>query len=41
MPTSRSEIAGALLNNKVYILRGFENGYSTSNIEVYDPAKDK
>jgi len=41
MPTPRSEIAGVLLNNKMYIIGGFENGYSTSTVEVYDPALDK
>ena len=39
--TSRSEIASVLLNNKIYIIGGFENGHSTTTVEVYDPALDK
>jgi serine/threonine-protein kinase PknK len=38
MPTSRSEITSAVLNNKIYVIGGFENGRSsTSVVEVYDP----
>jgi N-acetylneuraminic acid mutarotase len=37
MPTARSEIAGAVLNDKIYIVGGFDNtGRSTSNVEVYN-----
>jgi hypothetical protein len=41
MPKDRSEIAGALLNNKIYIVEGFENGHSNSNVQVYDPLSGK
>ena len=38
MPTARSEIVGAVLNDKIYILGGFDNDdCSTSTVEVYDP----
>ena len=42
MPTARSEIAGAVLNDKIYIVGGFDNtGRSTSNVEVYNPVTGK
>src|ERR687898_3527383 len=42
LPTPRSEIAGAALNGKVYIIGGFdESGQSTTTVEVYDPIEDK
>ena len=42
MPTPRSEIAGAALNGKVYIIGGFdESGQITTTVEVYDPSADK
>ena len=42
MPTPRSEIAGAVLDDKIYIVGGFDNsGHSTSIVEVYDPVTDK
>src|SRR5919109_2897321 len=42
LPTPRSEIAGAALNGKVYIIGGFdESGQSTTTVEVYDPIADK
>ena len=42
MPTARSEITGAVLNDKIYIIGGFDkNGKSTSNVEVYDPVTGK
>ena len=37
----KSEIADVLLNNKIYIIGGFENGHSTSTVEGYAPALDK
>ena len=37
----KSEIAGALLNNKIYMIGGFENGHSTNTVQVYDPLSDK
>ncbi|HEY6405721.1 MAG TPA: kelch repeat-containing protein, partial [Nitrososphaeraceae archaeon] len=38
LPTPRSEIAGAALNGKIYIIGGFdETGRSTTKVEVYDP----
>ncbi|HZD34697.1 MAG TPA: kelch repeat-containing protein [Nitrososphaeraceae archaeon] len=37
MPTARSEIAGAALNDKIYIIGGFdETGRSSSSVQVYD-----
>src|SRR5215203_6800249 len=42
IPTPRSEIAGAALDGKVYIIGGFgETGQSTTTVEVYDPIADK
>lgn len=42
LPTPRSEIAGAALNGKIYIIGGFdETGQSTTTVEVYDPIADK
>src|SRR5215203_5077300 len=42
IPTPRSEIAGAALNGKVYIIGGFDKtGQSTTTVEVYDPIADK
>jgi len=40
MPSARSEIAGAVLNDKIYIIGGFddETGRSSSSVEVYDPS---
>ena len=40
--TPRSEIAGAALNGKIYIIGGFdETGQSTTAVEVYDPIPNK
>ena len=37
MPTARSEIAGAALNDKIYIIGGFDDtGRSSSSVQVYD-----
>lgn len=42
MPTARSEIAGAVLNDKIYIIGRFDNaGRSTSTMEVYDTVTGK
>lgn len=42
MPTARSEIAGAALNGKIYIVGGFnETGRSSSTVEAYDPSTDE
>lgn len=42
MPTSKSEIAGAALGGKIYIVGGFdETGSSSTSIEVYDPGTDE
>ena len=41
MSSPRSEIADALLNNKIYIIGAFENGHSINTVEVYDPLSDK
>jgi N-acetylneuraminic acid mutarotase len=41
LPTPRSEIAGTALNEKIYIIGGFdESGQSTTTVEVYDPNGD-
>jgi N-acetylneuraminic acid mutarotase len=43
MPTARSEIAGAVLNDKIYIIGGRTTGMA-SNVnanEAYDPLTDK
>ena len=42
LPTPRSEIAGAALNGKIYIIGGFDGrGQATRSVEVYDPIADK
>jgi N-acetylneuraminic acid mutarotase len=42
IPTARSEIAGAALNEKIYIVGGFdETGRSSTSVEVYDPSVDE
>ena len=42
MPTARSEITSAAMDNKIYAIGGFENGRSpTSTVEVYDPITNK
>lgn len=42
MPTARSEIAGAALNGKIYIVSGFdETGRSSTSVQVYDPSTDE
>jgi len=42
MPTARSEIVGAALNNKIYIVGGFdETGRSSNSVEIYDPSVDE
>ena len=42
MATARSEITSAVLDNKIYVIGGFENGRSTvSAVEAYDPIANK
>ncbi len=42
MPTARSEITSAVLDNKIYVIGGFENGHNTTSVvEVYDPITNK
>jgi len=42
MPTARSEITSAVLDDKIYVIGGFENGHSTTSaVEVYDPITNK
>jgi len=41
MTKDRYEIADALLNKKIYIIGGFENGHSNSTLQVYNPLSDK
>ena len=41
MPTARTEVAGAVLDGKIYVIGGFEeNGKATNIVEVYDPQTD-
>ena len=38
MPTAKSELISTVLDNKIYVIGGFENGRSpTPEVEVYDP----
>ena len=40
MPTARTEVAGAVLEDKVYIIGGFDETGNRSNVvEIYDPKK--
>ena len=42
LPTARSEIAGAALDGKIYVIGGFDNsGSSSDSVEVYDVISDK
>ncbi len=42
MPTARSEISSAVLDDRVYVIGGLENGHrTTSAVEVYDPIANK
>ncbi|MGI0040246.1 MAG: Kelch repeat-containing protein, partial [Nitrososphaera sp.] len=42
MPTPRTEIAGAALDGKIYIIGGFDRlGSAVSTVEVYDPEVDR
>jgi N-acetylneuraminic acid mutarotase len=42
MPTARTEVAGAVLDEKIYIVGGYdESGKTTNIVEVYDPRSDK
>ena len=42
IPTAKSEIAGAALNGKIFIVGGFdETGRSSSSVEVYDTSIDE
>jgi N-acetylneuraminic acid mutarotase len=42
LPTARSEIAGAALDGKIYVIGGFDNsGRSSDSVEVYDVIADK
>jgi N-acetylneuraminic acid mutarotase len=42
MPSPRSEIAGAILDSKIYIIGGFdESGRSSTTVDLYDPIIDK
>lgn len=41
MPSDRQELATAVLNGKIYAIGGLnENGVSTNNVEVYNPANN-
>jgi len=42
MPTARTEVAGAVLDGKIYVIGGFEEqGEATNLVEVYDPQTDR
>ena len=42
LPSPRSEIAGAILDNKIYIIGGFdESGRSRTTVDEYDPVTDQ
>ena len=42
MPVARSEVGGAAMNGKLYIMGGFDSsGKSTTGVEVYDPITGK
>ena len=42
MPTARTEVAGAVLDGKIYVIGGFvEGGKATNIVEVYDPQTDR
>src|SRR5438105_2553915 len=38
MPSARQELATAALNDKLYVIGGFENSVSSDTVAVYDPA---
>jgi N-acetylneuraminic acid mutarotase len=40
MPTPRQGLAAVTVNNKIYTLGGFADGYALSSNEQYDPATD-
>lgn len=41
LPSSRQELASAVLDGKIYVLGGYDgNGASTATMEVYNPATD-
>ena len=41
MPTARTEVAGAVLGEKIYVIGGYdESGKTTGIVEVYDPHTD-
>ena len=38
MPTARTEVAGSVLDGKIYVVGGYdESGKTTDVVEVYDP----
>src|SRR5688572_23819104 len=42
MPTPRTEVAGAALDNKIYVIGGLDQrGSAVSTVEVYDPEVDR
>lgn len=42
MPTARTEVAGAVLDGKIYVIGGYdESGKTTDVVEVYDPQTDR
>jgi N-acetylneuraminic acid mutarotase len=42
MPTARTEVAGSVLDGKIYVIGGYdESGKTTDVVEVYDPQTDR
>ena len=42
MPTARTEVAGVVLDGKIYVIGGYdESGKTTDVVEVYDPHTDR
>jgi N-acetylneuraminic acid mutarotase len=42
MPTARTEVAGSVLDGKIYVIGGYdESGKTTDVVELYDPQTDR
>src|SRR4051812_7100358 len=42
LPTPRAEVAGVVLDGRIYVIGGVEaSGKSSNVVEVYDPAADR
>ena len=40
MPVARQELATGVIDGKVYVIGGYENGNSTDTVQVYNPVSD-